>query len=181
MNNHLRNKHSLPSDDRRAATSLLRSRILTINNAASILPRKDGSEIHPHLRVYNGFVCSYCIFRTISKSIISRYVTDVHRQKIFELRARTDEMYIPMYLQIWTKNPADKQYWVVEKNRSNIRPVKRTNTYNHLKEVFKREELRIKNQKASIEQSLVALVLSFIEIRLWLKRIDWPNIYKEVY
>jgi hypothetical protein len=110
VNDHLRNKHSLPSDDRRAATSLLRSRIPTINNAASILPRKDGSEIHPHLRVYDGFACSYCIFRTISKSTISRHVTDVHKQKIFELRARTDEIYIPVYLQAWTKNPADGQY-----------------------------------------------------------------------
>jgi hypothetical protein len=96
VNHHLRNKYSLPSDDRRAATSLLRSRIPTINNADSILFRKDGSEIYPYLWVYDGFVCSYYIFRTISKSTISRYITDVHRQKMFELRVRTDEMYIPI-------------------------------------------------------------------------------------
>ena len=85
VNDHLRNKHNLLSDDCRAATSLLRSRIPIINNVASILPRKNGFEIYPHLRIYNGFTYSYCILRTISKLIISRYITDVHRQKMFEL------------------------------------------------------------------------------------------------
>jgi hypothetical protein len=119
VNNHLCNKYSLPLDDRRAATSLLRFRISIINNAASILPRKDGSEIHPYLRVYDGFACSYYILCTISKSTISRHVTDIHRQKMFELRARTDEMYIPVYLQAWTRNPVDGQYWIIEKNGNN--------------------------------------------------------------
>ena len=107
MNDHLRNKYSLPSDDRRVATSFLRSYIPTINNAASIRPRKDGSEIHSYLRVYDGFACSYYILRTISKLTISRYVTDVYRQKMFELRVRTDEIYMSVYLQVWTRNPVD--------------------------------------------------------------------------
>jgi hypothetical protein len=90
-------------------------------------------------------------------------------------------MYMPVYLQAWTRNPADGQYWVVEKNGSNTRPVGRTDTYNHLKEVLEREELRIKNQKASIEQGPVVLVSSFTEIRLWLEWIGWPSTYKGVH
>jgi hypothetical protein len=100
---------------------------------------------------------------------------------MFELRARTDEMYMSVYLQAWTKNPADGQYWVIEKNGSNTRPVGRTDTYNHLKEVLEREELCIKNQKASIEQGPVAPALSFTEIRPWLEWTDWLNTYKKVY
>jgi hypothetical protein len=47
--------------------------------------------------------------------------------------------------------------------------------------VLEREELRIKNQKASIEQGPVALVLFFIEIRPWLEWIGWLSIYKGVH
>jgi len=107
---------------------------------------------------------------TISKPTISRYIIAFHRQILLELRVRTDAIYMSVYLQVWVRNPMDRQYWIVEMNGSITQPVNRLDTYNHLKRVLEREELRIKSWKAGLEQGPAASTLSFTELRPWLER-----------
>ncbi|KAJ6436771.1 Alpha-galactosidase 2 [Purpureocillium lavendulum] len=74
---HLRDKHDIPEDARKGLTSFLKALPgPPLREPDEAPPRTDGSEEHILLRVYDGFSCRSCAFRTISIQSMRRHFSD---------------------------------------------------------------------------------------------------------
>jgi hypothetical protein len=73
VTSHLSEKHRISLDSRRHITPLIRS--LNILNPTDLPPRHDHSLVHPHLKVYGGYACVSCIYRTINLDKMTRHVS----------------------------------------------------------------------------------------------------------
>jgi hypothetical protein len=64
VTSHLWEKHKISLASRRDITSYIHS--LNIPNPVNLPRRPDRSFVHPHLKVYGGYACLSCIYRTIN-------------------------------------------------------------------------------------------------------------------
>ncbi len=153
-----------------------------------VLPRKDGSPWDGRLKAWDGFQCNICRFLTVSPQTMSRHAKGLHERTRLEMGlATTAAMCTPVYLQAWTRNPVDGQYWVVSRDGIDARPVVRPGLDDHLRGVLERERgrwigtpghARQSTNKPDAPASAVAGgPTSLAELRPWLERTGWESTY----
>ncbi|KAL7940519.1 hypothetical protein V8C42DRAFT_356200 [Trichoderma barbatum] len=75
-----------------------------------------------------------------------------------------------------------RQYWIIERNGSLLRPIGGQATQDHLQSVQERERNRGHNRgpgyPAAAQEAAKSSHLTFDEERLWLGRTGWPETYK---
>ncbi|KAJ3453805.1 hypothetical protein MRS44_018437 [Fusarium solani] len=119
---HLRDKHNIPTEARKGLSRLLKSLsppgLLDPDEAPL---RADGSSEHDKLRVYEGFACIHCPFRTISRQLMRRHLSsppDDCRFKADHARPRPrrdlDQQFECVYLQTWTTG-STRRYWIIKR------------------------------------------------------------------
>lgn len=130
----------------------------------------------------DGFACKFCDNRTINKRSIIRHVTKLHESTRLRMGVKKVALYEPVYLQSWTRNPAEGRYWSVEKNGSGTQPAGDAETYVHLGGVFVREQRRIESLGAGQEAAATVTAgrSTFSELRPWLERTGWEQTYADV-
>ncbi|MBE3045386.1 hypothetical protein IMZ48_23115 [Candidatus Bathyarchaeota archaeon] len=118
VSNHLRQRHGIPSDERRQVTSLLKARTTPLAYPTSAPLPRDGSPRNLNLQLYDGFACKFCKVRTVSAQVISRHVAAAHEKQRLQLHGDLKAMYDPVYLQTWTRSPSASaaQYWIAERH-----------------------------------------------------------------
>ncbi|PVH70107.1 hypothetical protein DL98DRAFT_389770, partial [Cadophora sp. DSE1049] len=73
---HLRDKHHIPKELRDGLTHYLRhGHPCSFRNPTEVAPRDDGSPVHRMLRIYDGFACRECPYRTINYAEYSRHAS----------------------------------------------------------------------------------------------------------
>ncbi|KAJ3453401.1 hypothetical protein MRS44_017648 [Fusarium solani] len=143
---HLRDKHNIPSEARKGLSRLLKSLpppgLLDPEEAP---PRADRSAEHDKLRVYEGFACVHCVFRTINLQLMRRHLSDPpddcsfqNTQSRIRRRRDLDQQFECVYLQTWTTG-STRKYWIIQRGGSVIRPLDGPAVQSHLRAVLTRE------------------------------------------
>lgn len=103
VTSHLREKHDVPEELRKGLAHYIKHvHPYTFRNPTQIRVRGDGSQIHTQLRLYDGFACRECAYRTINYSELSRHMSKNHLDGWHASRQRVDNLYDDVYLQTWT-------------------------------------------------------------------------------
>ncbi|KAL7940249.1 hypothetical protein V8C42DRAFT_338129, partial [Trichoderma barbatum] len=185
---HLWEKHKIPREARRNLTNILKT--LNLQHPDQAPPRIDGSPEHPLLHIYEGFACSGCKFRSLSLRLTKQHYSDtlpaghscpynshVTRQNRLEI----DHLIRYVYLQTWATGSV-RQYWIIERNGSLLRPIGGQATQDHLQSVQERERNRGHNRgpgyPATAQEAAKSSHLTFGEERPWQDRTGWPETYK---
>ena len=79
VHSHLWEKHGITKDERRGLTAYLRS--LRLTDPRTLSQREDGSEPHPDLARYIGFICRLCGEKRISLKTINQHIREHHSAK----------------------------------------------------------------------------------------------------
>ncbi|KAM6506734.1 hypothetical protein FALCPG4_018851 [Fusarium falciforme] len=179
---HLRDKHNIPTEARKGLSRLLKSLsppgLLDPDEAPL---RADGSPEHDKLRVYEGFACIHCPFRTISRQLIRRHLSsppDDCRFKADHARPRPrrdlDQQFECVYLQTWTTG-STRKYWIIKRGGSIVRPVDGPAVQAHLRAVLTRE-LDRRQRPAAAEPA--GEMTAFALQRPWMERTGWDQTYR---
>ncbi|KAH8650434.1 hypothetical protein BGZ61DRAFT_278230, partial [Ilyonectria robusta] len=141
-------------------------------------PLDDGSPEHPHLRVYQGFVCRKCNTRTTNFSLLRRHISSTHLYDKRSTRRELDELYDDVWLQTWTAGSnRTRKYWIIKYEGSLLRV--NDDIQAHLQSVKDRE--RGQNDDTTnqgIIQENATTSLTFAEQRPWIERTGWDETYK---
>ncbi|KAI5455742.1 hypothetical protein BGZ63DRAFT_137258 [Mariannaea sp. PMI_226] len=198
---HLRDKHNIPADMRKGLTKVLKTQRLLDPDKA--LPREDGLPEHPYLRTYDGFDCDGCTFRTVSLQSMKRHFSDpaMHDQCRHYGQTRSanefDELFQYVFLQTWVSGPG-RQYWLIERNGSRLRPIGGQQVQDHLRSIRERERERERRQMttavgagdyhsmpskrllraSSPDLSSGSGNLTFAEKTPWIERTGWEEMYQ---
>ncbi|KAJ2967937.1 hypothetical protein NQ176_g9424 [Zarea fungicola] len=123
---HLQQRHNVPRQGLKGLKQVLKSiPNLCSSEKATLYP--DGSPVHQQLRVYDGYVCVICGFRTVSLAFIRDHIhghqtnRDYRYNKAPALYA-VDQLFEPVFLQTWAAGPA-QSYWIVECEDYTMSPV----------------------------------------------------------
>ena len=163
---------------------------MNLRNPDQASPREDGSTEIRLLRVYDGYACRLCKFRTTSLQLMKRHYTepltagqgcpcDTSRAPK-RSSTHVDDLIEYVYLQTWKSGPGRK-YWLVKKNESAIRPVGGQQGSDHLMAVREREHARTQErmkQLPNAEETTMLPRLTFAEQRPWLERTGWEDTYR---
>src|SRR6187402_299577 len=180
VTSHLRDKHSVPADLRAGLTHLLkREHPDFFRNPADVARRGDGALIHPKLRVYDGFACRKCQYRTINHGELSRHVSKEHLNGRQTSRSRIDDLYDDVYLQTWTHG-ASRKYWIVQKDGSLHRPATGPETRAHLLSVWEREHMHLEREDQPRVYSTDTGTRTLAATGPWMDRTRWPITYQNV-
>jgi hypothetical protein len=182
VGDHLNRRHAVPNDVRSRIAKLLRRREPALQHPSDAPLRPDRSEPDPSLRKFEGFACKFCDYRTIAKQNTSRHIADRHEQERERLDVRPLAMFLPVYLQAWTRNPPESRYWVVcEDGNDKTRPVGSQETFDHLEDLHRRERRR--NQGIADDGAAATLNAkpAYPELRPWLERTEWEVTYQDVH
>jgi Orsellinic acid/F9775 biosynthesis cluster protein D len=195
---HLRDKHNVPSDARKGLTKMLRSQGILDPDEAP--PREDGSPEHPYLRTYDGFACGGCTFRTVSLQSMKRHFSDptmrdqCRHYGQFRSSNELDELFQYVFLQTWVSGPG-RQYWLIERNGSRLRPIGGQQVQDHLRSMRERERERERRRTATATgdhcdipserlrapspgSSSEPAHLTFAEKGPWIERAGWEEMYR---
>jgi hypothetical protein len=126
VTSHLRDEHQIIESNRRGLTRHLNVIYPKgFRNPADVPPRDDEFDAYPQLRVYNGFSCLECTYRTINFSKLTKHISKNHLKGGQQAtRTRIQDMYNHVYLQTWTQG----MYWIVCRDGTTRRPVARRAT-----------------------------------------------------
>ncbi|KAH6876790.1 hypothetical protein B0T10DRAFT_497227 [Thelonectria olida] len=178
---HLRDKHNIPSEARKGLSRLLKSLpppgLLDPEEAP---PRADRSAEHDKLRVYEGFACVHCVFRTISLQLMRRHLSGPpddcpfqNTQNRIRRRRDLDRQFECVYLQTWTTG-STRKYWIIQRGGSVIRPLDGPAVQSHLRGVLMRELGRQQRPPAP-EPGVTEFALQ----RPWLERTRWDRTFSD--
>ncbi|KJZ69798.1 hypothetical protein HIM_10816 [Hirsutella minnesotensis 3608] len=174
---HLRLKHEVSVEDRREIGNLLKGRQPPLVDPVDAPLRSDKSPRDPRLRLFSGFACKFCSFRSINRQSMTRHIATEHERQRLDLCINAKAMFDPVHLQTWTRSPAKGRYWLVENHGSIKRPVGGKEVHAHLKDVFDRERQR---QQAPDKDESFAAPAGFTNLRPWLERTGWEQTYTAV-
>ena len=189
---HLRHFHGISTDQKKGLTQQLAA--FQLRNPEDIPALEDGSPQHPQLRIYEGFACNQCKFRTTSLQIITKRhfsrgpegYSCSSATAIRKFAARKDDFVEPVRLQTWITGPGRK-YWIIanDGNAADFVGNQQVNTkeVDHYQSVRQRENERdrIRGMRAAetwIDNSGTPS-LSFAEQRPWLERTGWEEILRK--
>ncbi|KAH7231700.1 uncharacterized protein BKA55DRAFT_523974 [Fusarium redolens] len=182
---HLRDKHNVSTEARKGLSQLLKSlspRPLDPDSASTLA---DGTAEHDKLRVYEGFACINCQFRTINIQSIRRHQSnppDDCGSKASPSRSSRrrdlDQQFECVYLQTWTTG-STRRYWIINRGGSMIRQVDSPAVQAHLRSVLTREFNRGKlpNEMTAAPPVAPADTTAFALQTPWLERTGWDRTY----
>ncbi|KAJ5611426.1 hypothetical protein N7510_008145 [Penicillium lagena] len=84
---HLHSKHRVPLPLRKGLTE-----------PSYATPRPDGSPADARLRLYTGYTCRQCAYRTISRDLLGRHLSQEHLQQQRASHRRANDLYNDVYL-----------------------------------------------------------------------------------
>ena len=103
LTSHLRDKHQVDDDTRRALIRCLASEYPRgFTNPVKIPQRVNGCEIQPHLQRHDGFACGRCSYFTTSFQSLGRHVSQTHFDRRPATRKSLDGNFNHVTLQAWT-------------------------------------------------------------------------------
>jgi hypothetical protein len=173
---HLRDKHHVQRELRDGLTRYLKHvHPYSFKNPADLPARADGSFVHPQLRVHDGFACRECEYRTINHNELSRHISKEHLNGRQASRPRLDPYYDDVYLQTWVQGTF-RQYWIVQKDGSLVRPVAGRGVSEHIESAHQREHARAEEQKRIHSTNTTAPTLA--GTRPWMERTRWEITYR---
>lgn len=149
-------------------------------------PRTDGSDQHPHLRVYDGFHCNACGERNINLEALKRHNSKQNnRDATYPAAANgrppdIDRFVEYVYLQTWCRGPK-AEYWLVRYGCSTLRQAMSTTAKAHLQSIREREAARNTSHCIAQAEPPAALTLSslaFGEQRPWIERTGWDVMFR---
>jgi hypothetical protein len=174
VTSHLRDKHNVPDDLRKGLTQIVRRGYpYSFRNPTEVALRDNGSPIHPKLRLYEGFACRKCKYRTISYSEFSRHASKTHLDGRQASRSRIRDIYNDVYLQTWTHSAA-RRYWIVQKDGSLVRPVADQAAHDHLQSIYEREHKRLELQGRTGARDQDSGPQTLVASRPWMDVHDGP-------
>jgi len=180
VTSHLRDKHNVRRDLRDGLTRYLRQgHLYSFRNPADVPLGRDGSLIHPKLQVDDGFACRECRYLTINHGELSRHISKKHLNGERPSRSRIDELYDDVFLQTWTNGPS-REYWMVKKNGSTIRPVTCRGPTEHIQSIHERERERLRLDEEARSLSTDTGMRTLAGIRPWMERTRWLSTYQGV-
>ncbi|WKT53616.1 Protein of unknown function DUF3505 [Fusarium oxysporum f. sp. vasinfectum] len=143
---HLRDKHNISAEARKGLNKLLKSLSPVPLEPDDASPRADGSPEHDKLRVYEGFACINCQFRTINLPLTRRHQSNPpddccnSRARSAQPRRRRDldPQFEYVYLQTWTTG-STRKYWIIKRGGSMVRQMDSPAVQAHLHGVLTRE------------------------------------------
>lgn len=189
VTSHLRDKHNLPRHTRKGLSKLLRT--LGLYNPTDVDPLADASPEHAKLKVYDGFACCHCPFRTIHLPTMRRHFSATSADSCpsntpdSRRYGNIDHLFEYVYLQTWTTG-SNRKYWIIKRNGHITRPVIEQHTYNHILAVQAREVACHRDGRDNQETQMTttaAIVpnpagLTFGEQRPWIERTGWEKTYR---
>ncbi|VTO87342.1 unnamed protein product [Fusarium graminearum] len=143
---HLRDKHNISAEARKGLNKLLKSLSPIPLEPDDASPRADGSPEHDKLRVYEGFACINCQFRTINLPLARRHQSNPPddccnsgaRSAQPRRRRDLDPQFEYVYLQTWTTG-STRKYWIIKRGGSMVRQMDSPAVQAHLHGVLTRE------------------------------------------
>jgi hypothetical protein len=180
VTSHLRDKHQVHESDRKGLTRLLTTIYPKgFRNPAKLDPRPNSSDVHPQLRVYDGFSCRKCAYCTINYPELSRHMSKNHFNSQSVSRARIQDLYDDVYLQAWTNGSA-RRYWTVQKDGRAVRPVAKLGVEEHLRSTREREAEYMHAQEPFRESACVVetTMLTYVATSPWMERTRWHTTYQ---
>lgn len=177
---HLRDKHNEPEELRRSLTHHLKYELAyTFQDPAEVALRKNGSPVHPHLHLHDGFACRQCTYHTVNYGELTKHLSKNHLNGRHSSRSRIDHLYDDVYLQSWT-NGSSRRYWTVENYGSLIRPVLGRDTCEYLQAVQNRERQHLELEAQASLQNRETARQTFATTGPWMDRTRWQVVYKDV-
>ena len=189
---HLRHFHGISTDQKKGLTQQLAA--FQLRNPEDIPALEDGSPQHPQLRIYEGFACNQCKFRTTSLQIITKRhfsrgpegYSCSSATAIRKFAARKDDFVEPVRLQTWITGPGRK-YWIIANDGNAPDSVGNrqvnTNEVDHYQSVQERENERDRIRGMRVAETWIdnsgTPSLSFAEQRPWLERTGWEATFKK--
>ncbi|KAH8799328.1 hypothetical protein F5884DRAFT_811482 [Xylogone sp. PMI_703] len=175
---HLWNKHRVDSEVRKHIFQWIRENVpFRVRDPSTVASLEDGSPVHSKLRLFEGFNCRKCNYRTSNGPMMDRHVRThfpdrrVPQGQIWEV---CDEV----YLQTWTyyAHGSNQDFWIVEKGGSVIRPVLNRQTSDHIQAVKEREERHA--QDAARTSGIYTATPTFAGTGTWMDRTGWEETYR---
>lgn len=136
-------KHDIPLEARKGLTKLVKS--LRLCNPDKASPRADGSPEHTCLKLYSGFSCRLCRFRTASLQLAKRHYSDAGPMnkdcpynRATGNQRNVDDHIDYVYLQSWG-NGSSREFWTVIQSGTCIRPAGGEDAQDHFRTIQQRE------------------------------------------
>lgn len=172
---HLWKKHGILAESRRDVTLLIRS--IVIPNPLEIAPRPDESLCHPHLKLFRGYDCVSCQYRSINLDMMTRHVSSCCPDPLPSSRHRRnpDTLYRDVLLQTWVFGT--RKYWTVCE-AANTNPLRSFSSSTYLESIHERERALV----AATEREAMKETGSkeFDLTSLWMERTQWAHVYDGV-
>ena len=172
---HLWKKHGILAESRRDVTLLIRS--IVIPNPMEIAPRPDESLCHPHLKLFRGYDCVSCQYRSINLDMMTRHVSSCCPGPCLPSRHRRnpDTLYRDVLLQTWVFGA--RKYWTVREAAS-TNPLRSFSSSTYLESIHERERALV----AASEREAMKETGSkeFDLTSLWMERTQWAHVYDGV-
>lgn len=175
---HLRDKHDVPVNVRRDLTRYLRQNYHGyLRDPTDAIPSADGSDVRLPLRLFEGFACRTCTYRTVNIQCLGRHVTHTHLHGRSATRKNLEGTFDCVFLQAWTYSGRGKEqrYWIVKKNGTTIRDTHEA--YHHIQAVCEREETYSATIGSTGFTGSVPQTPTISMTRPWLERTQWATTY----
>ena len=181
VHSHLWEKHGITKDERRGLTACLRS--LQLADPRQLLPRKDGSELHPDLARHVGYVCRPCGERSTSVKLIDKHIRERNGAD-YPRQAR--DLYLlrdKVHLQSWVQE-GPRRYWIIRGDASLETTGEPRSMQGlplaspHLSQIYESERARIADTQMSLSRTTVEGGNSITQTTPWMRRTRWFDTYR---
>jgi hypothetical protein len=175
---HLQDKYSVQAELRKSIMHYLKHRVLfQFRDPSTVYSRQDGSPTQ--LRLFEGYNCRRCGYRTISGPRMDRHIRAYFhgkRPSYTETRVLYDDVYFQTW--VYCAHGASQTFWIVKKDRRTIRSVIEPAAYYHLQAIYEREHELLENQARKGPQVEGAAPQTFVVSRPWIDCTRWGKTYK---
>ncbi|KAH7248434.1 hypothetical protein B0J15DRAFT_562897 [Fusarium solani] len=182
---HLRVKHQVDQEERKGLTEFLRGLGQSYLGDPSVAPLpKDGSPEHPDLRVWEGYACRKCPFRTTNFSSLTRHISTRYFQAQPPGQRELDDFYDEVWLQAWTAGSnQSRRYWIISRVGLSIRASDGVQA--HLASIKEQERARNGTGDTSALKNTGGIAINhegdlvrFEEQTPWIERTGWDKTYR---
>jgi hypothetical protein len=167
-------KHGICAEPRRDITLLIRS--IVIPNPMEIAPRADQSLIHPHLKLFHGYECVTCQYRSINLDTMTRHVSSCCPPCPPSRRRRNpDTLYHDVLLQTWVSGA--RKYWIV-REASAPNPPRSVSSSSYLEAIHERERAHVAASERDAMKETGSKEFDLTSLRM--ERTQWAHVYDGV-
>lgn len=179
VTHHLHHKHRIPLAIRKSLTTYIRQQPVPFKEPASARPRPDGSPVDSQLQLHEGHACRLCLYRTVSRDLIRRHLSQEHLQQQRTSDRRANNLYNDVFLQPWTQSAARK-YWIVVYQGQTVREIAPDAAVSsHIASIQQRERARLQVEENAGDVTSMGFQ-TLESTRPWMERTKWPQTYHGV-